>query len=318
MPPLPATQPERGYIKQVEEVTPEFALYWLAHSRQKEPKSRTMVRNYRGCMERGTWVSGLGDHIRIAWTPRGEWIMIDGHTRMQAVVEYGHPVLFEFGYGYHETDYGLLDQGLGRTEQHILRYQNDDSSKQGKAGCAIVKQLVNLANGKQLTMHGMNQRLSAAGQTRLMTVEMVLRIQPMLDPYWRTTRGALGSGYSSPFNVSASPTLMSTLFTIAGSIDRDAANEAFDQLMSNDSDRSGSQCPMRLFRGWLLNQPIRAAGSGNRKEIAATTLNYALNCFREGKQLKLMKKPQGEDKLSASALLWGVSLQEAARSIING
>jgi hypothetical protein len=103
-------------VTKFETITPEMAKELLANSVQGRAKSAQTVRRYALAMKLGRFYSDNAQTVGIDTNG----VLVDGHTRMAAVVEAGIPVRFNVARGVAPGSYHMFDRGQKRTAAHGL------------------------------------------------------------------------------------------------------------------------------------------------------------------------------------------------------
>lgn len=100
----------------VVEVTPEMAVQFLANNPNNRPINRSMVTFILRQMEDGQW----SEHVSpIVFNERGE--LLDGQTRLSALVRYGKPLLMELKRNVPDSVMPLIDTGRKRQSANWLQ-----------------------------------------------------------------------------------------------------------------------------------------------------------------------------------------------------
>lgn len=102
-----------------ENITPAKAQQYLATSRGNRPESKVTVLSYADTMKKGKW---LLNGMCIIFDNEGH--LIDGHTRMMAVIEAGVPVRFDVCRGASPDAFTTYDNGRHRTVGQLLAMQD--------------------------------------------------------------------------------------------------------------------------------------------------------------------------------------------------
>src|SRR5262252_5585589 len=101
-------------LKEVE-ITPEMALDILTWNKENRPIPSGVVFRYASEMRAKKWIYN-GDSIRISKTKK----LIDGQTRLYAIIISGLPQTFNIQGGLSDSAYGTIDYGKKRTAGDVL------------------------------------------------------------------------------------------------------------------------------------------------------------------------------------------------------
>ena len=102
-----------------ENITPAKAQQYLATSQGNRPKSLVTIHSYADTMKKGKW---LLNGMCIIFDNEGH--LIDGHTRLQAVIEANVPVRFDVCRGASPDAFTTYDNGRHRTVGQLLAMQD--------------------------------------------------------------------------------------------------------------------------------------------------------------------------------------------------
>lgn len=116
----PATQMRM----QIESVSPETALRWLAANQSNRPISDDQVKRYAADMKRGDWKT---THQGVAFDAAG--VLLDGQHRLRAVVRAGVTLPLVVFRDCDRDSFDRLDTGKKRTAADALAIDGMDSAR---------------------------------------------------------------------------------------------------------------------------------------------------------------------------------------------
>jgi hypothetical protein len=98
------------------EITPSIARILLTKNIGNRNVSEDYINEYAGRISRGEWWLN-GAAIKIAWNGR----LLDGQTRLEAVIKAGLPITTMVTYGLHPESQMTMDMGKKRSQADVLR-----------------------------------------------------------------------------------------------------------------------------------------------------------------------------------------------------
>jgi hypothetical protein len=108
---------KRAQVCPVVEVSPGVAEAWLRRNEGNRVPSEAKVKRYAAMMREGDWDAGNGESIKFSAGGR----LLDGQSRLRAVVESGCTVEMMVVLGIAEASQDTMDVGEVRSLQHALQ-----------------------------------------------------------------------------------------------------------------------------------------------------------------------------------------------------
>jgi len=128
-------------------ITPGLAQQYLDGHENYRPLNLRRARKYADIMDTGAWVIGPP----IVFDEKGE--LIDGQTRLQAVVLHGMPVEFAVINGMDHGAVEVFDNGVNRRGADVLRHYDGFSGRNVKL-CQTVIRAIHIGCAKQQSRRG--------------------------------------------------------------------------------------------------------------------------------------------------------------------
>lgn len=255
----------------IETVTPEMAVMFLANNPNNRPINRSAVNFLLRQMEAGQW----NEHVSpIVFDRDGN--LIDGQTRLTALVRYGQPLRMEIKRNVPDSVRPLIDTGRKRQSANWLQMIGYENATTIAGAAKVVLAYDNLC------LEDYFKRMSPSN---LDIVETVKR-DPQIVDFARLAK----SGHSGHL---ISPSILAGLSSIFHRNDANLAN-AFCIGMGRGYD------PRRQLTFFRLREVFTKAGKVSKSELTRNTvLAYCIkawNATRTGNVIRVFRWTQGAEQ----------------------
>lgn len=245
----------------VETITPAMAKEWLKHNVRNRTQNKTVIQRYAREMQRGHWRL-TGEAIKFDWN--GD--LVDGQTRLTAIVESGCTVKSAVIYNVDPEAFMYMDRGRKRTVGDTLGILGEHNRTKLAASATILKHYL---DGNILRMA--NPALIPSTDE----IVAVVKAHPGLAE-------AVTRADTKAMKRLSTPSIMAFLVYLLTEVDAQEADVFFHAMETGVGVMETS--PITILRDFLLDARIKRTRLRN-DEIAAYTVK-AWNAWRRGKPMK--------------------------------